>query len=279
MNTRSENTTLSVRNVTFGYYDRTVLDGVSLQVAAGERVAIVGANGAGKTTLLKLMADLLRPRAGAVHLGDHDVRTLSRRELARRVGLVPQELVLPFSFTARELVECGRTAYLSFFSAPTAADRRAVDGAMASTATASFGHRPVGELSGGERQRVVIAMVLAQEPGIMLLDEPTQHLDLTRQGEILDLLVTLSRERRLSIIATMHDLNLAAQYFDRLIVLAGGGVVSDGPPIRVMRAEVLEAAYGGKLELVRTPSRDVPIVLPVRGARRMDVAAGNEERS
>ncbi len=111
-------------------------------------------------------------------------------------------------------------------------------------------------------------MVLAQEPGIILLDEPTQHLDLTRQGEVLDLIVSLSRERRLTIVATMHDLNLAAQYFDRLIVLAGGGVAADGPPSVVMRADVLEAAYGGKLEFVTTSSRDVPIVLPARGSAR-----------
>jgi iron complex transport system ATP-binding protein len=149
---------------------------------------------------------------------------------------------------------------------------------MASTATASFGDRLVGELSGGERQRVVIAMVLAQEPSIMLLDEPTQHLDLTRQGEILDLLVALSRERRLSIVATMHDLNLAAQYFDRLIVLAGRGVAADGPPATVMRANVLEAAYGGRLDFVATPSRDVPIVLPARNTA-LSGSARTEERS
>jgi len=135
---------------------------------------------------------------------------------------------------------------------------------MVSTATTLFGTRSVGELSGGERQRVVIAMVLAQEPNIVLLDEPTQHLDLTRQGEILDLLVELSRDRRLSVVATMHDLNLAAQYFDRLIVLAGHRVMADGPPAAVMRADVLEAAYGGRLDFVTTPSRDVPIVLPAR---------------
>jgi iron complex transport system ATP-binding protein len=178
--------------------------------------------------------------------------------------MVPQEFAMPFSFTARELVECGRTAYVPLFNTPTAADRRVIDAAMASTATTTLGDRLVGELSGGERQRVVIAMVLAQEPSVMLLDEPTQHLDLTRQGEILDLLVALSRERRLSIVATMHDLNLAAQYFDRLIVLAGRGVVADGPPATVMRADVLEAAYGGRLDFVTTPSRAVPIVLPAR---------------
>ena len=264
MNTGADSTALSVASVTFGYDERPVLDDVSLEVPGGERVAIVGANGAGKTTLLKLMAHLLRPRAGVVRLGARDVRAFSRRALAKRLGMVPQELAVPFSFTARELVECGRTAYLPLFRAPAAADRRAVDRAMAATATAPFSDRPVGELSGGERQRVVIAMVLAQEPGIMLLDEPTQHLDLTRQGEILDLLVALSRERRLSIVATMHDLNLAAQYFDRLIVLAGRGVVGDGPPASVMRADMLEAAYGGRLDFVTTPSRDVPIVLPAR---------------
>jgi iron complex transport system ATP-binding protein len=264
MNTGSDSTTLSVERVTFGYHERSVLDDVSLEVRAGERVAIVGANGAGKTTLLKLMADLLRPKAGVVRLGPRDVRAFSRRAFAKQLGMVPQELAMPFSFTARELVECGRTAYLPLFSAPTAADRNVVEAAMASTATTPFRNRSVGELSGGERQRIVIAMVLAQEPNIMLLDEPTQHLDLTRQGEILDLLVELSRERRLSIVATMHDLNLAAQYFDRLIVLATRGVVADGPPASVMRADVLEAAYGGKLDFVTTPTRDVPIVLPAR---------------
>jgi iron complex transport system ATP-binding protein len=264
VNTGSDDTTLSVEKVTFGYHERSVLDDVSLEVRAGERVAIVGANGAGKTTLLKLMADLLRPRAGVVRLGPRDVRAFSRREFAKQVGMVPQELTMPFSFTARELVECGRTAYMPLFSAPTVADRDVVDAAMASTATTPFRNRSVGELSGGERQRVVIAMALAQEPSIMLLDEPTQHLDLTRQGEILDLLVELGRERRLSIVATMHDLNLAAQYFDRLIVIAGRGVVADGPPAAVMRADVLEAAYGGRLDFVTTPSRGAPIVLPAR---------------
>jgi iron complex transport system ATP-binding protein len=278
VNTGADRVALSVARVTFGYDDRLVLDGVSLEVPAGERVAIVGANGAGKTTLLKLMADLLRPNAGVVRLGAQDVRVFPRRALAKRLGMVPQDLAVPFSFTARELVECGRTAYLPLFSAPTAADRHVVDAAMASTATTSFGDRLLGELSGGERQRVVIAMVLAQEPSIMLLDEPTQHLDLTRQGEILDLLVALSRERRLSIVATMHDLNLAAQYFDRLIVLAGRGVVADGPPASVMRADVLEAAYGGRLDFVTTPSRDVPIVLPARSTALSD-SARIEERS
>jgi iron complex transport system ATP-binding protein len=259
-----QSTRLSVKNVAFGYGAGLVLDGVAFDVTAGERIAIVGANGAGKTTLLKLMANLLRPTAGTVSLDDRDLRELPRRELARSLGLVPQELIVPFTFTARELVECGRTAYLSFFGGVGAADRQAVDHAMAATETTALGDRALCELSGGERQRVVIAMALAQEPAILLLDEPTQHLDLTRQGEILDLLVALSRQRRLSIVATMHDLNLAAGYFDRLIVLARGSVLADGPPDRVMRSEILEVAYGGKLDLVLTPTRHVPIVLPAR---------------
>jgi iron complex transport system ATP-binding protein len=264
MHTAPDRVSLSVDRVTFGYDEQPVLENASLEIAAGERVAIVGANGAGKTTLLKLMAGLLRPRAGAVRLGRQDVRGLSRAALARRLGMVPQEIALPFSLTVRDLVECGRTAYLSWFSGLTAADRRAVDAALRSTGTAAFVDRSLEALSGGERQRVVIAMVLAQEPGIILLDEPTQHLDLTRQGEVLDLIVALSRDRGLTLVATMHDLNLAAQYFDRLIVLAGHGVAADGRPADVMRADVLEAAYGGRLEFVTTPSRDVPIVLPVR---------------
>jgi iron complex transport system ATP-binding protein len=279
MATGVDKLTLSVDRVTFGYDERHVLEDVSLEVSPGERVAIVGANGAGKTTLLKLMANLLRPRAGTVRLGTRNVRTVSRAALAMHLGMVPQELALPFTLTVRDLVECGRTAYLSWFSGLTAADRRAVDAALAATGTTAFSDRSLGELSGGERQRVVIAMALAQEPGILLLDEPTQHLDLTRQGEVLDLIAALSRERRLSIVATMHDLNLAAQYFERLIVLAGRGVAADGPPDQVMRADVLEAAYGGTLEFVMTPSRDVPIVLPARRvAQRASGLRGEAER-
>jgi iron complex transport system ATP-binding protein len=277
MPTGTDRLTLSVDRVTFGYDERLVLEDVSLRVTPGERVAIVGANGAGKTTLLKLMANLLRPRTGAVRLGTKNVRTFSRAALAMHVGVVPQELAIPFTLAVRDLVECGRTAYLSWFGGLTTADRHAVDEALASTGTTAFGDRSLDELSGGERQRVVIAMALAQEPAILLLDEPTQHLDLTRQGEVLDLIASLSTERRLSIVATMHDLNLAAQYFDRLIVLAGHGVAADGPPSRVMRAEVLEAAYGGTLEFVTAPSRDVPIVLPVRRAARAE-NIGIEER-
>ena len=259
---------LSVDRVTFGYGASPVLEDVSLEILPGERVAIVGANGAGKTTLLKLMANLLSPQAGAVRLGDRDMRTVRRAELATHLGMVPQDLAVPFELTARDLVECGRTAYLSWFRSLTAADRRAVDDALASTDTTALSDRSLGELSGGERQRAVIAMVLAQEPDIMLLDEPTQHLDLTRQGEILDLIAALSRARGLTVVATMHDLNLAAQYFDRLIVLGGRRLSADGPPSRVMRPDVLEAAYGGALDFVATPERDVPIVLPARNAAR-----------
>jgi iron complex transport system ATP-binding protein len=278
MPTGTDRLPLSVDRVTFGYDARPVLEDVSLAVMPGERVAIVGANGAGKTTLLKLMANLLRPRAGTVRLGTQNVREYSRAALAMHLGMVPQELALPFTLTVRDLVECGRTAYVSWFGGLTAADCRAVDAALASTGTAAFSDRSLAELSGGERQRVVIAMALAQEPGILLLDEPTQHLDLTRQGEVLDLIAALSGERRLSVVATMHDLNLAAQYFDRLIVLAGHGVAADGPPDRVMRADVLEAAYGGQLELVTTPSRDVPIVLPARRAARVERMRIEERR-
>ncbi len=251
-----------LHDVVFAYGDRGVLDHLSLQLDPGQRVAVIGANGAGKTTLLKVIAGLLPVQAGSVRIDGADVTDISRRQMARLVATVPQDLVIPFSFTVREMVELGRTAYMGRFGGFDAADRCAVDHAMRVTDATGLASRVVNELSGGERQRVLVAMALAQQPRILLLDEPTQRLDLTRQAEILDLIRDVSAERGLTVLAAIHDLNLAALYFDRLIVLSGGALVADGAPGDVMKAEVLEPAYAGPLRFLPVGESATPIVLP-----------------
>jgi iron complex transport system ATP-binding protein len=248
--------------VSLSYGARRVLDLISLRLEAGERVGVIGANGAGKTTLLKVIGGVLPASGGKVRIDGVDVAVIPRRRMARLVAVVPQDLVIPFSFTVREMVELGRTAYMGLFGGFGTADRRAVEHAMEVTDATGLASRVVNELSGGERQRVLVAMALAQQARILLLDEPTQRLDLTRQAEILDLIRDVSASRGLTVLAAIHDLNLAALYFDRMILLSGGAIVADGAPDRALRAEVLEPAYAGRLRFVPVDGSATPLVLP-----------------
>jgi iron complex transport system ATP-binding protein len=258
---------VQVHQMSCGYGARRVLDRVSLRLEPGERVAVIGANGAGKTTLLKVMGGVLRASSGSVQIDGAELTVMPRRQLARVLAMVPQDLVVPFSFTVREMVELGRTAYVSLFGGFGAVDHRAVEHAMDVTDSTCLASRVFNELSGGERQRVLVAMALAQQPRILLLDEPTQRLDLTRQAEILDLIRDVSVERRLTMVAAIHDLNLAAMYFDRLVVLSNGAVLVDGAPSHVMRPEVLESAYAGRLRFVAVQGSATPLVLPASRSR------------
>jgi iron complex transport system ATP-binding protein len=184
-----------------------------------------------------------------------------RQELARKIAVVPQDLSIPFAFTAREIIELGRTPHLGLLRGFRADDRLAVEQAMQLTDTIDLGDRIINELSGGERQRVIIAMALAQEPEILLLDEPTHLLDITRQSEILDLVTDLNRDRGLTVVAAIHDLNLAGRYFNRLVILHRGAVLAEGAPEAVLRTDIVEKAYGGPVEIVRTGNGRPPIVL------------------
>jgi iron complex transport system ATP-binding protein len=190
-----------------------------------------------------------------------------RPELARKIAVVPQDLSIPFAFTAREIVELGRTPHLGLLRGFRSADRRAVEQAMQLTDTTGLGDRIIHELSGGERQRVVIAMALAQEPEILLLDEPTHLLDIARQAEILDLITELNLARGLTVVAAIHDLNLAGRYFNRLLFLHGGTVLAEGPPESVLCADIVEKAYGGPVEIVPTSKGQPAIVLPASRIR------------
>jgi iron complex transport system ATP-binding protein len=259
--------TICVSEVCFDYDGQPVLTGICLNIGAGERVAILGPNGVGKTTLLRLLSGARSPTRGSILLDGSDLHSVPRQESARKIAVVPQDLAIPFAFTAREIVELGRTPHLGLLRGFRSGDRRAVERAMHSTDTIDLSDRIINELSGGERQRVIIAMALAQEPEILLLDEPTHLLDITRQAEILDLIADLNCSRGLTVVAAIHDLNLAGRYFNRLVILHRGAVLAEGTPEAVLRADIVEEAYGGPVEIVQSGNGGAPIVLPASRLR------------
>lgn len=251
---------LRLEQVSFGYGNGMVLRGVDLTIEAGERVALLGPNGVGKTTLLRLAAGVLRPTGGQVILDGQSLSRLSRQATAQRVAVVPQHLEIPFAFTVAEVVALGRTPYTSLLSSWRSVDATAVDQAMHWVGIAPLAHRPFPELSGGERQRVILALALAQEPKLLLLDEPTQHLDLRHQGEVLELVRQLNQNQGLTVLAAIHDLNLAALYFDRLILLHQGRVAADGTPVEVITEAMVRQVYGAEVQVMGHPHRPVPQV-------------------
>ncbi|MDE3088524.1 MAG: ABC transporter ATP-binding protein [Chloroflexota bacterium] len=268
---------LSALKTEFAYSDHAVLHSVDLALGEGDLVALLGPNGSGKTTLLKILCGILTPRAGRVEWRGVRLAALTRREIARRIALVPQELSTPFAFTVREMVVLGRTPHIRPIIGEMARDRTAVEEALELTETRALAARFFGDLSGGERQRVVIAMALAQllnpavssgEPQVLLLDEPTVHLDINHQVEVLELIRKLNRERGLTVLATMHDLNLAALFFERLALLDDGHLVTEGLPRQVLSKERVENVFGAQVVVQAHPSREnVPhiIVLPMNG--------------
>lgn len=238
-------------DVSAGYGARPVLRNVSLRVARGEFLGLVGPNGGGKTTLLRTLSCTLAPSSGAVRVAGRSGAAMSRRELARRVACLLQNLPLDVAFTVRELALMGRTPHLSRFGGETAHDRAVADESMQLADVLPLAERPVAELSGGERQRAFIAMCLAQEPEALLLDEPTNHLDISHQLSILNLIGKLNRERGLCVVAVFHDLNLAAEYCDRLVVLQEGRIAASGSPAETLTAEMVGRVYGAAVLIER----------------------------
>jgi iron complex transport system ATP-binding protein len=223
---------------------RSLLDDVALRVAPGEFVGLVGPNGAGKTTLLRAIAGLLAPSCGRVRLEGRALERLDPRQLARIVAHVPQSTRIDFGFTCLEVVLMGRHPHLGRFALEGPADYRVAEAAMAFTGTSDLAERPITAVSGGEQQRVLAARALAQEPRLLLLDEPTANLDVLHRLQLLDLVRDLVRARGLSAIAAIHDLELAARYCDRLVLLKDGRVLAEGPPAAVLTPERIRAAFG-----------------------------------
>ena len=233
---------LRMSGVRFAYQGRSVLRQTTFDLEEASCTALIGTNGVGKTTLLRIAAGVLRPASGNVLLRERSMETIPLKELARTIALVPQQLELPFEFTVEQVVEQGRTPYIGRLRGPGKSDRLAVDRALDLADVASLRHRIFNELSGGERQRVKIALGLAQEPRLLLLDEPTQNLDIGRQVELIDLLHFL-RGEGITILASMHDLHLVDKNFSRVLLLSPGEALATGTPEQMLKPSVLEHAF------------------------------------
>jgi cobalamin transport system ATP-binding protein len=244
------NAAIEIENLFFAYGARRVLEGVSLAIAKGEMVGVLGPNGSGKTTLLKILSGVLASD-GATRLNGRAIESYARHELSRLAAVVPQESEIHFPFTAAEIVLMARASHHGPLALEGAADLDAARNAMAATETAALADRWLHELSGGEKQRVMIARALAQEAEILLLDEPAAFLDLKHQLGVLELMRRLNGERGLTIVAALHDLNLAALFFPRLVLLGNGSVFRDGKPEEVLTEENIRAVYGVEVRVER----------------------------
>ncbi|KQX08347.1 hypothetical protein ASC59_01010 [Leifsonia sp. Root1293] len=254
---------LSADQVSLGYDDRTVVDGLSLALPDGAITVIVGPNACGKSTLLRGFARLLRPSAGSFTLDGRDLGSLSPREVAKVVSVLPQQPIAPDGVLVSDLVSRGRHPHQGWFRSRSSDDDRIVAESLAATGTLELADRRVEELSGGQRQRVWIAMVLAQRSDIVLLDEPTTFLDATHQLELLDLLTDLNRDRGATVVIVLHDLNLAARYADHLVVMSSGSIVAQGAPADVITADIVRTAFDLDCVVTTDPVAGSPLVIPI----------------
>ncbi|WP_312794287.1 ABC transporter ATP-binding protein [Tianweitania sp.] len=260
--------TLSISDLAAGYGDALVLDGLDLDVPTGSITAIVGANACGKSTLLRVMSRLLSPRSGQVLLDGKSIHRMPPRQLARTLGLLPQSPIAPEGITVADLVSRGRHPHQGLLSRWTHADDEAVASALEATKTFDLAERPVDELSGGQRQRVWIAMALAQQTDLLLLDEPTTFLDISHQVEVLDLLTDLNKTRGTTIVMVLHDLNLAARYADYLVAMAEGRLHAAGKPEAILTEDTVRTVFGLESRIILDPTSGRPLMLPI-GRHRM----------
>jgi iron complex transport system ATP-binding protein len=257
---------LEIDRLDFSYFNGLVLEDINLSVKAGEMVGLLGPNGSGKTTLIKLASGLLKPARGEIRLDGNRIASLSRRFIASNVAVVPQQFHIPFAFTASEVVMLGRTPFFRALADESEDDRQVVDKSLELAGIDELAERRFDELSGGERQKVILAMALAQQPKLLLLDEPTVHLDIAHQMEMVELVRGLNRERGITVVAAMHDLNLAALYFDRLILLKEGRVWADGTPEQVLTEACISEVFAASVRVEVHPLTGAPhIVVMPRG--------------
>jgi len=253
---------LTATGLSLGYDGIRIVDNLDLAIEPGAITVIVGANASGKSTLLRGLARLLPPQAGTVTLDGRDIAGLPSRQVATIVGLLPQQPIAPEGIGVADLVGRGRYPHQGFRHW-SSTDDAIVAEAMAATQTLELASRRMEELSGGQRQRVWIAMALAQKPDILLLDEPTTFLDVTHQVEVLDLLHELNHEQGTTVVMVLHDLNLAARYADRLVVMRQGTIIAEGPPAQVLTEAVVLEAFGLTARIIADPVCGSPLVVPI----------------
>ncbi|QSB16702.1 ABC transporter ATP-binding protein [Natronosporangium hydrolyticum] len=256
---------LAADQLSLGYRDKLVVDGVSVTLPQGRITTVVGANGCGKSTLLRGLARLLRPQSGRVLLDGADLSTLPARTLARQLGLLPQQPIAPDGITVADLIGRGRHPHQRWFRQWSTADDQAVAAAMQATGVAQLSEQPIDELSGGQRQRVWIALALAQDPEIMLLDEPTTYLDLAHQIEVLELLVALNRRLGRTIVLVLHDINMACRYTHHLIAMRDGQITAEGAPAEIVTAELIKEVFSVTCTVIPDPLAGTPLILPQPG--------------
>lgn len=264
---------LRADHLTLAYDRRVVSEGLDLAIPDGSFTVIVGGNGCGKSTLLRGLSRLLRPAAGATVLDGRDIHHYPSKEVARRLGLLPQSQVAPSGITVADLVSRGRYPHQTLLRQWSPEDEDAVREALEATRTADLAHRAVDELSGGQRQRVWLAMALAQRTEILLLDEPTTYLDLAHQVEVLDLCSALRAERGYTLVAVLHDLNMACRYATHLVAMKDGAVVAEGPPEQVITAARVEHVFGLPCRVIPDPETGTPLVVPLGNPRHVSSPA------
>lgn len=255
---------LKIQNLSVNYGSRRILHDISLDVQSGEILALIGPNGAGKTTLIRAVSGVI-PYTGRISTNGNDFASLSTIRRARYVATVPQAASLPPSFTVWETVLLGRTPHMNFLGQPSQKDEEIARHSLERVSALPFADRRVGELSGGEQQRVLLARALCQSTPILLLDEPTAHLDLQYQVNLLELVHELAHKDHLAVLVALHDLNLAAQYSDRIALLVAGNIKAMGKPREVLQPELIAEAYCLPVQIIKHPFRDVPLVLPEAG--------------
>ncbi len=260
--TNTTQSRLSAENLTLGYAGVKVLDGVDVAIPDGRITALIGANGSGKSTLLRALGRIIAPLGGLVHLDGKAIATMPGREIARALALLPQSPISPEGLTVRQLCRFGRHPHKGIFSRATKHDEEVVEASLEATGLAELATHPLDRLSGGQRQRAWIAMALAQETPILLLDEPTTYLDIAHQLEVLELLKELNGKRGSTIVMVVHDLNHAAQYADHIIAIAGGGIHAAGRPADLLKPELIKTVFGIDAVVIPHPVSGTPLCLP-----------------
>ncbi|KQY03930.1 iron-dicitrate transporter ATP-binding subunit [Mycobacterium sp. Root135] len=258
---------LGARDLSLGYGAAPIVEGLTVDVAPGAVTAIVGPNACGKSTLLRGLARLMSPAAGQVILDGSDISRLRTKDVAKRLGLLPQSSIAPEGITVADLVTRGRFPHQTMLRQFSRTDQQAVADAMAATGVTAIAGRPVDQLSGGQRQRVWIAMVLAQQTPLILLDEPTTFLDIAHQIELLDLFADLNAEQGCTIVAVLHDLNHACRFADQIIAMKAGAIVAQGNPADVITATLVEEVYGLECQVIDDPETGTPLVIPRASSR------------